>query len=103
MRGVSDIDLRGPATDAVTHLIDTGLAEVLGQQFGKGIAAGMQRSPAEQAAPELINALTPFAEIGANLTDLLCHRGLVGPEKCSRCGPVLFARAALRSAGVPNV
>lgn len=55
-----NVDLRGPATDALMHLIETGLAQAVGEQLGKGIAAGMlvePRTPAELAAPDMLEAL----------------------------------------------
>ncbi len=46
----------------------------------------------------LEKALEPFAEIGRDLTNLICHVGLCQADVCSRCSLVLAARAA-RSAG----
>ena len=54
------------------------------------------------AGPTLAEALRPFAEEGADLTDLICHRGLTTPEECTRCRQVLAARAALKTAGVAH-
>ena len=46
----------------------------------------------------LVDALEPFAEEGADLTNAPCHRGLTTAENCGRCGKALRARAALKLA-----
>lgn len=53
-----------------------------------------------EAAPDLLEALRPFAEsaVGDNS---LCHANFTPPvkaEDCSRCGPILRGRAAIAKA-----
>lgn len=45
---------------------------------------------------KLREALLPFAEIGADMTNYHCHFGLCSPEKCGRCSRALKAQAALK-------
>lgn len=47
---------------------------------------------------EMYAALEPFAEVGIDLTSILCHYGICPPEECPRCQRVLAARAALAKA-----
>lgn len=44
---------------------------------------------------QLAELARPFAEIGSDLTNAPCHKGLVSVERCGRCGPVLHLRAFL--------
>lgn len=52
------------------------------------------------AAPDLAEVALAFAEVGVDLTDAACHRGLCAVEACGRCSKVLRARAALQKAGL---
>ena len=46
----------------------------------------------------LVDALEPFADIGGDLTNAMCHKGICSAEKCARCSKVFAARAALKLA-----
>ena len=50
------------------------------------------------ASPELYEALAPFAEDGADLTNAQCHLGICRDWECGRCSKVIAARNALRRA-----
>jgi hypothetical protein len=45
----------------------------------------------------LREALEPFAENGIDLSDRICHRGLIDQTRCSLCSLILGARHALAS------
>jgi len=62
-------------------------------------ADGLDAAVACSTFEALVEALTPFAEPGLLLANLLCHRGLVEPETCGRCSKVIAARKALILAG----
>ena len=49
----------------------------------------------ERNCEELSLALEEFAETGYDLTNAMCHKGLVTADKCGRCGKVIRARALL--------
>jgi len=44
---------------------------------------------------QLVGAARPFAELGTDLTDQLCHYGLCEPRACGRCSKVIALREAL--------
>lgn len=44
---------------------------------------------------KLIAGLAAYTEPGVDLHLLQCHRGLMPPDKCERCGPVFAARNAV--------
>lgn len=77
-------DVYGPQT---THVANCGCSE-----------EARANAALIAAAPDLLAALRPFAEGDSDLTDAYCHSGVRTAEECTRCGPVLRARAAITKA-----
>lgn len=69
---------------------------VIDDRTGKYIAVTLLEAEAIAISklPQLVLALIHFARLPVS-KDGSCHTGLLQPEQCSRCGPILRARQAL--------